>query len=64
MKKAYWIRNTRLFEPDNYECSVCGRKTDRPSDRCPGCGERMRGRKEGGSWVDEAAFLDFMDGKL
>ena len=61
---AHWIRNTHLFDPDDYECSACGRKTDRPYERCPGCGEYMRGEEAGGSWVDEAAFMEFMSGRL
>ena len=61
---AHWIRNTHLFEPDDYECSACGRKADRPYGRCPACGEEMCGEKDGSSWVDEAAFMEFMSGRL
>lgn len=61
---AYWIKNTHLFEPDDYECSACGRKVDRPYDRCPTCGKDMHGEKDSSSWVDEAAFMEFMSGRL
>ena len=64
MKSAFWIKNTYLFAPDDYECSACGGKTDRPYDRCPACGADMGGLEDGGSWVDEAAFFDFMAGRL
>ena len=63
MNHAHWIKNTHLFDPDDYECSACGAKADRPYDRCPNCGREMRGAKDGSSWVDEAAFMDFITGK-
>lgn len=62
MDYAYWIKNTHLFDPDDYECSACGCKAARPTDRCPGCGWEMCGAKDGKSWVDEAAFMDFITG--
>ncbi len=62
MDTADWIKNTHLFDPDDYECSACGSKADEPYDRCPCCGREMTGEKDGGSWVDEAAFLDFITG--
>ncbi len=62
MKNAYWIKNTHLFDPDDFQCSACGAKTGLPYDRCPNCGREMLGEKEGESWVDEAAFLDFLTG--
>ena len=62
MKYAHWIKNTHLFDPDDYKCSACGAKTDRPYDRCPNCGREMTGKKDGDSWVDEAVFLDFITG--
>ncbi len=58
-----WIRNTHLFGLDDYKCSACGWKTDKPYDRCPGCGADMHGQKDGESWVDEAAFYEFMFGR-
>ena len=61
--RSHWIRNTHLFDPDDYECSACSRKTDKPYDRCPGCGAAMHGQKDGDSWVDEAAFFEFMSGR-
>ena len=61
--RAHWIINTHLFDPDDYECSACGQKTDKPYDQCPGCGADMHGQKDGDSWVDEAAFFDFMSGR-
>lgn len=62
MNRADWIKNTHLFDPDDYECSACGAKADRPYDRCPNCGKEMCGAKDGSSWVDEAAFMDFITG--
>ena len=62
--RMHWIRKTHLFDPDDYECSHCGAKTDRPYSRCPVCGVEMLGQKDGESWVDEAAFFEFMVGGL
>jgi predicted amidophosphoribosyltransferase len=64
MKYAYWIKNTHLFDPDDYKCSACGAKSGQLHDRCPNCGREMTGKKDGDSWVDEAAFLDFITGGL
>ena len=61
--RTYWIRNTHLFDLDDYECSACGSKVAKPSDRCPSCGKVMCGQKEGKSWVDEAAYMDFISSK-
>ena len=61
--RAHWIKNTYLFDPDDYECSACGSKTDRPNNRCPACGADMHGQKDGESWVDKAAFYEFMSGR-
>ena len=44
MQIAYWIKNTHLFDPDDYECSACGCKVARPTDACPDCGADMTGR--------------------
>ena len=62
-RSARWIRNTHLFDRDDYKCSRCGRKTDRPYARCPACGSDMKGRRDGKSWVDEAAFFEFTAGR-
>lgn len=48
MNHAHWIKNTHLFDPDDYECSACGCKVARPMDLCPGCGAEMTGRPRGG----------------
>ena len=64
MQSGYWIKNTHLFDSDDYKCSVCGAKMDKPYDRCPICAADMSGQKSGESWVDEAAFYEFMEGRL
>ena len=58
MNNAHWIKNIHLLDPDNYKRSACGAKMDRAYNRCPGCGREIRGVKNGGFWVDAAAFLD------
>ena len=64
MRNTYRIKNTHLFEKDDYECSACGCKVSRPTDRCPGCGTEMRGQRSGHDWTEDAAFLDNMDAEL
>lgn len=65
MNNAHWIKNTHLFDPDDYECSACGAKADGLYDRCPGCGAEMTGRQRSGNdWTDDAAFLDVITGKM
>ena len=57
-KKAHWIRRTHLFRRDEYECSACGLRTDKPYKVCPGCSAPMKGSKYDASWVDEMEAFD------
>ncbi len=57
-ENAQWIKRTHLFKRDEYECSVCKYKTDKPHKVCPGCGRTMNGIKYDPSWVDEAEIID------
>lgn len=58
MKKPYWIRRTHLLRADEYLCSRCGKKADRPTAYCPACGVRMAGTKKDAHWILEAEILD------
>ena len=60
MKKrsARWIQKTHLFRKDEYECSACGARTDRPQKVCPCCSLSMKGSKVDPSWVDEIEAID------
>ena len=53
-KTGSWIRRTHLFRRDEYECSACGFRTDRPYRICPYCGVSMCGSRYDPTWVDEA----------
>jgi hypothetical protein len=65
MNNAHWIKNTHLFEKDDYECSAYECKVARPADRCPDCGAEMTGRPRGGhDWTEDAAFLDVITRKM
>ena len=64
MNNAFWIKNTHLFEKDDYECSACGCKVSWPADCCPGCGAEMTGQCRGHDWTEDAAFLDIITGKM
>ena len=57
-KNAYWIQRTHLLRADEYECSACGRRFDRPYVRCPYCGRTMTASRYDPSWADEAEALD------
>lgn len=58
---AHWIEHERLFSGRKYECSECGRESDRPYGKCPHCGESMGGKGEyRPDFVDECAFMDML----
>ena len=57
-KTARWIQRTHIFRKDEYECSVCGFRTDKPYRMCPGCGLPMKGSRDDSSWVDEMEAID------
>ena len=57
-RAAHWIQHTNLFRKDEYECSACGFKADKPYRICPRCGLPMKGSKYDPSWVDEMEMID------
>lgn len=57
MKAAHWLQKTHLFRADDYICSVCGAKSDKPYRVCPACGCPMKKTKYDASWVDETEGL-------
>lgn len=57
-KAAKWIQRTHLFRKDEYECSCCGSRTDKPYIVCPGCGRPIKGSKYNAFWVDEIEAID------
>ena len=46
------IDRPHVIDPDDYECSVCHRRTKRKTGVCPFCGARFTG-----SVVDEEEFI-------
>ena len=62
MKKEnpHWIRHTHFFDPDDYECSRCGRRFREKRPACPHCGAPMTGEKEKEDWVDELEELSWI----
>ena len=46
------IRHPHAIDPDDYECSVCGRRFPRDQAECPYCSARFTGRK-----TDDMEFL-------
>lgn len=61
-KTAHWIQRTHLFRKDEYECSSCRARTDKPKKVCPRCGLPMKGSKYDPSWVDEMETIDALFG--
>ena len=61
-KTAYWIQKTHLFRADEYECSACGRRFDKPYVQCPYCGRKMTKSKYDPTWVDEIETMDALFG--
>lgn len=57
MRAAHWIQKTHLFRADEFICSACGVKADKPYRTCPSCGQAMKKTKYDASWVDEAEGL-------
>lgn len=46
-----------MLRRDEYECSACGSRTDKPYKTCPKCGLPMKGPKYDPSWVDETEAI-------
>ena len=59
-KTARWIRHSHLFKKDEYECSSCARRADKPYKTCPSCGAIMKGSKYEPDWIDEMDEFDSM----
>ncbi len=57
MKEAHWIQKTHLFRADDFICSACGAKSNKPYKVCPDCGHEMKKTKYDESWVDETEGL-------
>ena len=62
MKTAYWIQKTHIFRADEYECSACGRRFDKPYVQCPSCGRKRTKSKYDPTWVDEIETMDALFG--
>ena len=56
----HWIRRTHLFDPDEYECSKCGKRFPDAGRFCRNCGASMNGIADQQDWVDEAEELDWL----
>ena len=57
MNKTSWIRKTHLFRADEYICSACGARSNKPYKTCPSCGAAMGRTRYNATWVDEAEGL-------
>ena len=62
INNPHWIKRTHLFDPDEYECSKCGKRFPDTHSVCPNCGVPMRGIEDNQDWVDEAEELDWLLG--
>ncbi len=57
-KTAHWTKHTHLFRRDEYICSACRHISDRPREKCPGCGAAMKGVRKDTHWIDEMEAAD------
>lgn len=55
---AFWTQETHLLRADEYVCSACGKRSEKPFKQCPGCGRRMKKVKYEAGWVDEIEMWD------
>ena len=62
-KPAVWVRVTHLFRRDEYVCSVCGHKADKPHKSCPKCGTEIKKTVTDPEWINEMADFDEMFGE-
>ena len=61
-RNPHWIKHTHVFDPDDYECSVCGEHFRNPSPKCPACGALLMETYDPQDWVDEMEELDIILG--
>ena len=55
---AQWVQHAHIFHMDEYECSACGYKTEKPTKTCPHCRAKMKDSKYDPKWVDEMELID------
>lgn len=57
-----WIKHSHLFDPDDYECPVCGKRFKNTFSSCPSCGNIITGQSQRtqDDWVEEAEELYWM----
>lgn len=60
--KSGWIKHSHLFDPDDYECPVCGKRFANIHTVCPSCGSTISGlsKQNKPDWIDEAEELDWI----
>ena len=61
-RNPHRIKHTHVFDPDDYECSVCGERFSNPSPKCPSCGVPLMDTYDPQDWVDEMEELDIILG--
>ena len=57
-RKGRWIRQSHLFGPDTYVCSLCKSVFSAKSDRCPACGASLPRVSTDPVWIDEMEEYD------
>lgn len=67
MKKnnnSRWIRHSHLFDSDDYECPVCGKREKQPFAVCRYCNNTISSPDKKGEpdWIEEAEELDWLLG--
>lgn len=61
-KYPHWIKHSHFFDPDEYECSECGKYFKQKLNDCPNCGAHLRMVDDDLGWMDELEELDMILG--
>ena len=56
----HWIQHTHYMDPDEYECSQCGKHFRKTSLSCPNCHTRLDRIVKTDEWFDEALDWDLI----
>ena len=60
MNGPHWIQHTHYMDPDEYECSSCGKRFRKITAVCPNCKTRLQGKSKTDEWFEEALDWDLI----
>ena len=56
----HWIQHTHYMDPDEYECSSCGKRFRKITTVCPNCKTHLQGKSKTDEWFEEALDWDLI----